>query len=337
MDCQELNNQIFDYCDDSVSPQVYLKVSKHLKECHDCQEIYQLTRLENEVLRDTSDIPELPADFTPRIMEAVGQFNQGAAPLRNRKLWYGGVLAVAAVIALCIYAPQYFANNNYANVADNSGSRGDNGVAPYVVSMKESGSADNQSSINEAGQSATPAVNPDLLPADSNKTDTSLPDTASNPAVMGLKSTPADSAPLTTESPEAAALTDRSPASIPGARILTAPDPTAVNNTVTENLEPVPTPVNVPENLQLQQVDITSNIKTVYDYASLDGQIRVKIIVEPFVEPADQNQSLTETRASGINALSRWILVDDQMKTVTYTGNISMDELNNLANAIQFK
>ena len=59
MDCRELSSQIEDYCDDSVSPQTYLKISKHLKECPTCQQLYQLTRLENEVLRDTSDIPPL--------------------------------------------------------------------------------------------------------------------------------------------------------------------------------------------------------------------------------------------------------------------------------------
>lgn len=335
MDCQELNNQIFDYCDDSVSPQAYLKISKHLKECDSCQQVYQWTRLENEVLRDTSDIPDLPADFTPRIMAAIGQLNRGAPPVRNRKFMYGGLLAAAAVIALCLYVPQFFSGYNYANVADRSGNQGDTPEAPYTVALQETGSTENKTAVSGTGEATPTAATPSPLATDNVSTETTL-DSASSPAVLGLQSTPSVVSPAPVKQPDIVSiLADKSPDSAD--RTLAAPNPTAVNSTASEALEPVPTPLNIPLDLQLQQVDISTSSKTVYDYTSSDGQTKVQIIVEPFIEPSAQNQTLSNTRSTGVNALSRWILIGDQMKTVTYTGNLSVDKLNELANTVQFQ
>ncbi len=335
MDCQELNNQIYDYCDDSVSPQAYLKISKHLKECDSCQHVYQWTRLENEVLRDTSDIPDLPADFTPRIMAAIGQLNPGVAPIRSRKLWYSGLLAAAAVIALCLYASQFFNSPKYANVADNSGIQGDAAVAPYAVALKDAGTAENQVAYNDSAPVTLLDANPSPLATDNTITPT-VSDSSTSPEVLGLRATPSVVSTTPAEEPDRVSiLTDNGP--VVTGKTLAAPNPTDVNGTALESVEPVQAPVNVPSNLQLRQVDISASTKTIYEYSSSDDQTRIQITVEPFIEPTAENQALNDARDSGLNALARWILIGDQMKTVTYSGNISMDELNDLANTVQFQ
>ena len=104
-----------------------------------------------------------------------------------------------------------------------------------------------------------------------------------------------------------------------------------------EDIGPVLTPVNIPPNLQLLQVDISTSSRTVYDYASQDGRTQVQITVDPYIEPEVQLQTLNKASTEGINSLSRWVKLNGDMVTVTYSGNVPVEELTKLANTVRFQ
>jgi len=344
MDCRELNSQIDDYCDDSVSPQTYLKISKHLKECPACQQLYQLTRLENEVLRDTSDIPALSPDFTARVMDSIGSVHRKPGIFYNRRFWYSG-MAAAAVLVLILFVPQLLKNPASVNMADNA-RYGNDSVAPPAVSTPANGDTtemlaenqDNQQDIAASprpGDEAEAPGTPSLFDAPA--------ETPSLPSVLGTKQT-TDTNTISGEGiPSQKSVASQSqPVEI---FMLRAPDtpisaPVAARNgsaAVVEDIEPVLTPVNVPPNLQLLQVDISTSNRTVYDYASQDGLAKVQITVDPYIEPEVQLRILEKADTEGINNLSRWVKLNGEMVTVTYSGNVSVEELTNLANTVRFQ
>lgn len=341
MDCRELNSQIDDYCDDSVSPQTYLKISKHLKECPACQQLYLLIRLENEVLRDTSDIPALSPDFTARVMESIGSVRRKPGIFYNRKVWYSGI-AAAAVVALILFVPQMLKNPAAVNIADNSGYGNDSAV-PLVISTptnsgtteilaEKQGSQNMTASPRPGDEAGTPSI---LFDAPT--------ETPSLPSVLGTKQNSyADAIP------GGGVPSQKSMASQPEPRenfISRAPDtpiaaPMAASNgsaTAVGDIEPVLTPMNIPPNLQLLQVDISTSSRTVYDYASQDGLTKVQITVDPYIEPEVQLQTLNKASTEGINALSRWVKLNGDMVTVTYSGNVPLEELTSLANTVRFQ
>lgn len=351
MDCQELSKHIYDYCDDSVSPQMYLKVKKHLRDCPSCQQLYKLTRLENEVLRDTTDIPALSPDFTSRVMGSVGSVRRGAGLLYNRKFWYSGLAAVA-VVALFLFMPQLLKNPAYVNIAD-KGDAAPDSVTPLVVSTPGNGATVEQLTVAEQlTENQKSAVQQEMAAAPRSGDESEAPstpvygapaDTFSPPSVLGTKQyLDADTIPGDSVPSQKSTAFQPEQDEILMLRALDTPisAPMATRNgsaTVVEDIEPVRTPVNVPVQFQLMQVDISDGSRTVYDYLSQDGMSQLQIIVDPYIEPATQLQNLGSASTEGINNLSRWVLIEDEMVTVTYSGNVSMEVLTNLANTVRFQ
>ena len=349
MDCQELSKHIYEYCDDSVSPQMYLRVKKHLKDCPSCQQLYKLTRLENEVLRDTTDIPALSPDFTSRVMGSVGSVRRGTGLLYNRKFWYSGLAAVAVVV-LFLFMPQLLKNPTYVNIAD-KGNAAPDSVTPLVVSTPGNGATVEQLTVAEqiTGNQKS-AVQQEMAadPRSGDKSDApSTPvygapaDTSSPPSVLGTKlDFDADTIPEDSVANQTLMFYEPEQTMPLRAREtpIAAPSVTQDDSEgVVEDIEPVLTPVNVPPSLQLLQVDISTSSRTVYDYASQDGLSRVQIAVDPYIEPEVQLQTLDKASTESINLLSRWVKLNGKMVTVTYSGNVSVEELTNLANTVRFQ
>ncbi len=71
MNCLLCKKHMYRYYDDELSPQLKLKIDLHLEACTSCRFQYDLTQMENQVLRDTSDIPEISPDFNSRVMNAI--------------------------------------------------------------------------------------------------------------------------------------------------------------------------------------------------------------------------------------------------------------------------
>lgn len=128
VNCQRFNEYVFDYCEDNLSPALKEQMDKHLQECSYCSHQVYLTHLENEVLRDKSNVPILADDFTDRVMkhisgvEPILAFNSKGTKKHGRTKARSITLAAAAVglaVLLIIYVPQMLSHHQSTKIADN--------------------------------------------------------------------------------------------------------------------------------------------------------------------------------------------------------------------------
>jgi hypothetical protein len=127
VNCHRFNMYVFDYCEDNLSPALKEQMDKHLRECSCCSSQVKLTYLENEVLRDKSDLPILADDFTARVMqhiigaEQVLPFDSKASKkpgnIKARGLTWAA--AVGLIVLLAIFAPQVLPYHQSTRIADN--------------------------------------------------------------------------------------------------------------------------------------------------------------------------------------------------------------------------
>lgn len=149
MKCQLFDKYLFDYCDNDLSPALREKIDKHLQECSSCSNQVKLTVLENEVLRDNSDLPVLAGDFTNRVMHQITKSEQ-AASMGHK--WTAGpgamkaskfalaAAAVGLVVLVAVLAPHIMPFQDNAQVAD----------APSIVSnQKQIAATDMGKSVTE--------------------------------------------------------------------------------------------------------------------------------------------------------------------------------------------
>ena len=133
MKSQLFDRYLFDYCDDDLSPALREKIDKHLQECSYCSNQVKLTVLENEVLRDQSDMPILAFDFTDRVMHQITKSEQSistghkwtARPVAMKAGKFAkAAAAVGLVVLVAVLAPHIMPFQENAQVAD----------APSIVS-----------------------------------------------------------------------------------------------------------------------------------------------------------------------------------------------------------
>jgi|GEM_PF-890234 len=348
MDCQDIKNEIYEYCDDleSSSPS-HLEILSHLKECEDCQQDYQLTLAENEVLRDTSDIPVLSPAFTTMVMSALnigGDLNgqpQNApkesmiASIFKRKIWLGGGLALAAaVIALCLHIPHLPQLGTNIKVADTYGSVSYEQPVPNVIAKQESQS----SPLEQIEPAAIEKTEPKATTANkSNYKVTSTPtptDTSRLPSIASaaVSRGQAEQFTITDEDIALGADNTRDLAGI----YMDWTQGNGAGNKSADSIEAYVTPLNMPERFKLIQSFNSEDNWTIYDYASLDGKESVHLTIAPSIEPTRGAKTLNISGQETIVTLTRYIQVGDQKYTVTYTGDLSADDLTNLANTVQF-
>jgi predicted anti-sigma-YlaC factor YlaD len=88
MNCQQINELIYDYCDGNVTPEIAAVIEKHLRECPFCRNNEKLTRIENEALYYVENSPVLLPGFTEKVMATInsGYYNTNPG-LRNS--WSG--------------------------------------------------------------------------------------------------------------------------------------------------------------------------------------------------------------------------------------------------------
>ncbi len=124
MNCQQVDKYLYDYCDHILSPEQQSLFEQHLAGCHSCRQVVDQTLLETSILREEWDTPDLPADFTSRIMELIAakpipQAGSAATEGKRRwQRWFMGVATAAAVLLMVVYAPGMIKNEKIINVAD---------------------------------------------------------------------------------------------------------------------------------------------------------------------------------------------------------------------------
>lgn len=115
MNCQLCNQHMYSYFDGEISDQIKQEIDRHIAQCSSCRFQYDLTRQENLILLDSSDIPALSLDFNQRVLKAVAE---GPSPLedllavtkpepvrRFRLPLYTTAAVAVVLLALCIYVP----------------------------------------------------------------------------------------------------------------------------------------------------------------------------------------------------------------------------------------
>ncbi len=320
MNCQDISEIIYKYCDSEVSSEEYTIISEHLNGCADCRRIFQLTQLENDILREKDDIPSLSPAFTSLVMSSIQSANslniKSSFTRFNRKWWLSGLTTVAAVVALFLYLPQL--SLNYSN------------IAPYYNSSIQKQPSPLPS--DTATQYDDPPITTQVNLSDSPSPTESINTTSGVPPQIA-KSVPDSDVNLNQS------LIAAGPAFTAETKLNTAPNVSRSINP--ESIAPNNTtislrPLNIPDQLQFVQVNNNEN-KTIFNYASIDAKESLQITLVPYSEPTFGLMSASDSVPQDPLTLSRDIQIADKKMTVTFSGNLPVEEMTRLANTVQFQ
>jgi hypothetical protein len=111
LDCQQIDEHIWAYCDGTLSPELTGLLDEHLQNCNYCRKMVDLCRMEKEILTLAPDIPPLRDDFSHGVMSSLNRPTTPSARgfrffslLGRHRYWLGGS-AAAAVLLLALYLP----------------------------------------------------------------------------------------------------------------------------------------------------------------------------------------------------------------------------------------
>lgn len=355
MNCQLFNRYVFDYCDDNLSPALKEQMDKHQQECSHCHNQVKLTKLENQVLRDTSDLPTLSNNFTSRVMQQIMDSEQVAGiisrparkPFNNKvRNIFISAAAVGLVFMLAVIVPKMLAPQQWSQVADappagvqnqsfqdstsqemRSASRmlkeeeidGNQGIAGNTSPINTTPEA-NVNSIDEAAPSDLPMA----AASASDLSEQVTAETDSLPEVMYWKT-------HDVQSPSRQGI-----------------NPTSDSKAVTEGV--VPKPQQVPGDFTLTNIVNSDSDEegSIVEYHYIDKNNRLLIIALNNLENQEQNTAMmsasissepldtSEDMAKKQVEVSYNIDVAGQTYQVILNGTLSAEELGKLAEIISF-
>jgi hypothetical protein len=335
MNCQDIEQNIYGYCDDSLSPDIQSTMAKHINKCASCQNNYQLTLLENEALRDTVDIPLLSEAFTTRVMGSIVAadsiksipqplvMSKGSSLNFKRTTWYTRLAIVAAVITLCLYIPDF--NESGIYVADNSFKQPQLELQSNPINNKDA----KTQALNEDNLKMR-AVGP---PLNTGSIDTSQ--VSPNTFNSQPKSVPVNNdvnlAPSVLSGPFSPELMQRSTNPEAGRSIRTE---IQINDTSSLSFSPQ----NVPTRFQLTQLENNAEKEAIYNYVSQDGTENFQLKVALYREKMTAIMTTSNiTIKDSPPSLTRDIQVGEHIITLTISGNIPTEGLTQLVNTIELK
>lgn len=318
MNCLHCNKHIYSFCDGELAPQLMLEMERHLAECPSCHFQYDLTMTENQILRDTSDIPELSADFNQRVMNAIMPEKTFALPgnvlvmSKDRRFSFRRstmlILSAVAVVLLALYInlPDILSGSQPKVAQTNS--------APKVeLSKPQMKAINSEADLQNEQQIAAGAVNPygnNNMP----KASISAPD--ADPQLFGASR-------MTTLEAGRADRNLNQPLSITSLAVK-----------------------NIPDKYKLVSQNNSIDNMAEYSYQTADGTETVNIQLNGPVEkavlmdcpaPKDAAPMISAAPPAGeavIKNVNREIEVDGQIISIVFSGNISSDELNSLADQV---
>lgn len=141
MNCQQADEHIYAFCDNTLASLLRTDLEKHLKECDLCQKKVNLTFMENEILKNPEKVPVLPEEFTKRVMkkiqdsgsttasrsnENIGSNRNFTAKLLNTRLT---PLLISAALLLALVAPGLIDLGGHLFRANNSISEDNNSIS----------------------------------------------------------------------------------------------------------------------------------------------------------------------------------------------------------------
>lgn len=341
MNCQHCNKHMYSYFDLDLSAQLRQDIDRHLAQCSSCRFQYDLTRQENQVLQDCHDIPALSADFNQRVMQAISQ--EPMPPVEKlicmskdnpaRRRWlsvFNGAVAAVVLLALCIYIPDIMSEEKKEIALK------DSPLVSQRQTLDKTSVAMTGGTGGLAGSKMTSEQSKEHLSVqndkDSAKTQLKLPAGQSygrsgNPPVIAYK----DDAGSAYWGQQDVGRSIRAEAPVP------APPSVSV-----WSLQ------NIPAQYQLLNMSNTGPRQTEYSYQNQDGSQTLTIKLIPVVEPQPDEISIGSVNDSspqpqmrflaagsqGPSFIDRIIEVDNEKLKLVISGNMSTDELNNLASNI---
>lgn len=332
MNCQQATKYIWDYCDNILSPSLGLRLEKHCEDCEECRRNLRLTRLENEVLSDSSALPPLSSGFTARVMSNLPAIDRkydknhkkmGLIWLRRGHLRTAST-AILATLLLLVVVP-LLANKSLVPW---------DSVQPVPNNNSQlAGIAKNEAPQDQVIQSLTTENTVEKLSMTDN--DTSISE-APSPEVEQNGEQPS-----------------------PPVRVSTATE-------TSRGKGPFPYTVHLPAVYKLVNSSVASSNAVVYRYAQSDSenvfQVTVTCLetVEEMPLTNDSTPAQFSTGANGSetaksqptlksvsrdtalptpsNSVVSWIVhPDDKFYRITLDGNLSPQELALLAGSIEFR
>ncbi len=340
MNCLHCNKHMYNYYDGELSAQLKLEIDRHLSECPSCRFQYDLTLMENQVLRDTSAIPEVSPNFNKQVMDSITPEKLPSLPdnvlviskekrlaFRWSSVYTKSAIAVL-LLALCFYVPGFITGGqNHQKLANNN-------IAPK---MKLNTSADDTAITAGNGGNGIQQV-------ESSQQIKSQVSLNGNPSI---KSSSIDGYGDT----RAAAPQPQQDASIPQPYLVSRMAPCEAGRSDRKESNPDTLSIstlslkNIPEKYTLVNKVKTIENQIEYSYQSEDGAetINIQLITSPSPAQIISSEASSEKVSQPMMSfaapavtenVSREILVGEQKISVQVSGNISSDELNNLADQI---
>lgn len=348
MNCQLIDQYVFDYCENNISPALREKIDHHLAECQRCSQQVNLTCLENEFLSDKSDLPDLTDDFADKVMHKIHALEQKSAVVpfpqtKTGRVKFADLMLTAAVmglvVLLVIVTPQLIPSTPLTQVSDRQTLDQSEGTGTGKTVSSQDSVSMNQ---NEAAMKVP----------DNDISAKSVPQTESP---SNTAPAPAVSEP---EEPVMIALND---ADISERAYTFAADQVSPSrmgsDSVKENksntsLEPIH-PVQLPDNFRLVEV-LNSNDPAIqeltYNYTDERNRSLVIRINSPAsesepaalmlsqAEPVKEEASLSaEKNVLNNLEVSFTVQVNDQDYEVTLNGALPADEMGALAQKLKFE
>ncbi len=327
MNCQQIENNIFDYCDNKLSPQSRAQIEEHILDCPKCEEKIALTKLENSVLHNLPFI-EAPHDFTAEVMERVfvtpphkdTHFHKIIKPLLF-------VVPVAAILLIFLTTgiPNMFIHDNPIpkQISENA-------TTKFTPSELTRDKKDTNYKITPESAAPTKESTGRTI-----EEDRIIPETNIQPEINEIIIADLSLKPETEELVE---ITQESSRSLP--------------KTIIPYMEKEKTILKInglPDNYTLTEIDNISPTKTIYSYYDSIQQIYIDIVInqlspETSVENHDFMQStcskmiLKETNLEPeINHYS-WELTDkDNQYLISLQANLPAEELAYLSSVISIE
>lgn len=337
MNCQQATRHIWDYCDNKLSPDLGAAVENHCRECPQCNKHLQLTFLENDALRNTSELPQLSSGFTARLMKNLPEqnFTSGKKTavsrlpgLNGRKRWMAASTAVLGVLLVLLVLPG-INKNGIVKFTRQSGAP----LAPTQPEMQNTAGGLGNAVIVKYG------IKPvDAVASEEKKEQTIAGDFAQDPEPSSLSSSP-------TPPPPAAYSADSSSVS----------RGTAANETTSgPGSTEAPYSISLPGTYTLVNISSSSDNCLIYNFAQDKTDIVVDVIVSqvesykvgqgqleapsPSAAPETNKASAKASRDQTANSEISWtVTAGNALYRLTLNGNLSPQELALLAGSVSFK
>ncbi|MEN6462234.1 MAG: zf-HC2 domain-containing protein [Syntrophomonas sp.] len=339
MNCQQINELIYDYCDGNVTPEIAAVIEKHLHECPFCRNNEKLTQMENEALYYVENSPVLLPGFTEKVMATIntGYYNTNPGLKNswsglNRLRKYIPSMAVVVLILLIVAAGSIFNKSDFnstTRVADNDNQLKSMSTQKFKQDLIKAGSA---SSLNQANKSTS-------LSTEDNETNKALNSSIDKKAQDTPVAVSYDS-----EQPVSKAETSGTVLKSPQSPRISSVQSSRGAGSETMRLEPV----NIPTKYELTGIS-SDGQNTTFSYSGSQETSNFKVSISPQVTEEMFKTGSYEATNAGINSCQPTILSGtlsspvswkitskNQVYVITLTGNLSPEELQSLARSIGF-